>query len=69
MVPELPVLPRRSAYVFVKRPKKIGERLEANYGDEAPEGWGILFEEGFRVHRLLIALLFLYFLATVVWLS
>jgi hypothetical protein len=32
---ELPVL-RHSAYVFVKIPKKIGDKLEHNYGDREP---------------------------------
>jgi hypothetical protein len=64
--PDLPIPPRRSAYVFVKIPKKVGDMLEPNYGDNAPEGWGILFEEGFRIHRLLIALLFLYFAASMI---
>jgi hypothetical protein len=44
--------------------------LEPNYGDGAPEGWGILFEEGFLLHRLLLALLFVSFfhgMAVLVW--
>ena len=71
--PELPIPPRRSMYIFNKILKKAGDMLEPNYGDDsddAPEGWGLLFEEGFRIHRLLIALLFLYFfvsLAVIIW--
>jgi len=56
--------PHSSTYVFVKIPKKIGDRLEPNYGNEAPEGWGIYFEEGFKVHRLLFVVLIFYFFAS-----
>jgi len=56
--PEHPTLPRRSTYVFDKLPKKVGHMLEPNYGDEAPDGWGICFEEGLCVHRLLTVLSF-----------
>jgi hypothetical protein len=52
----------RSAYIFVKIPKKVGELLEYTYDDIAPEGWGLLFEEGFKAHRLLFAILLAYFL-------
>jgi hypothetical protein len=60
----------RSAYVFVKIPKKVGDQLEETYGDTKPAGWGIMFEEGFKVHRLLVVILFFYFvtsMATIIW--
>lgn len=55
----------RSAYVFVKIPKKKGERLGYDFGDSQPEGYGIFFEEKFKVHRLLFAILIAYFLGSV----
>jgi hypothetical protein len=57
--------PPRSAYIFVKILKKVGDILEPNYGDQAPEGWGILFEEGFKVYRLLLVILLFYFLGSI----
>lgn len=32
--------------------------------DGEPEGWGLLIEEGLRIHRLLFAILLLYFLGS-----
>jgi hypothetical protein len=69
---ELQEQPRRSAYIFVKIPKKKGDQLVPNYGDQAPQGWGIMLEEGFKVHRLLIVVLFFYFVnsvAAMIWVS
>lgn len=54
----------RSAYIFVKIPKKVGELLEYTYDDNAPEGWGLFFEEGFKPHRL-FAILLAYFVLSV----
>lgn len=64
--PETQTKDSRSRYVFVKIPKKIGDKLEPNYGNEAPEGYGIYFEEGFRVHRLLFVILLFYFICSIV---
>jgi hypothetical protein len=54
---------RRSKVIYVRIPKKVGQKLRYNYGDDEgseEEGWGILFEEGFKVHRLLFAILIIY---------
>lgn len=72
LIPDLEVQEqvKRSAYVFVKIPKKVGEQLEPTYGDHMPAGWGLVFEEGFKVHRLLVVVLFFYFIvsmAAIIW--
>ena len=43
-----PLQDSRSSYVFLRTPKKLGEQLTPDNRDP-PEGWGIYFEEGFRV--------------------
>ena len=53
----------RSAYVFLRTPKKLGDKLHPDDVDP-PEGWGIYLEEGFRVHHLLIVMLFVYVLSS-----
>ena len=58
---EQPLPQSRSKYVHRKLPKKWGEKLDCNWRDaETPEGWGLLFEENFRVHRLLFFILLIY---------
>jgi hypothetical protein len=67
---ELQEQPRRSAYVFVKIPKKMGDQLDPDYGDQKPQGWGIMLEEGFKIHRLLVVILFFYLItsmAVIIW--
>jgi len=55
----------RSSIIFDKLPKKVGSKLEANDGDKASEGWGVLFEEGLCAHRLhFVCLLCLCFLGS-----
>lgn len=60
-----------SAYIFVKIPKKVGDKVEFDFGDNRPDAYGLLFDERFKVHRLLFYLLLLYFsgsLVVTVWL-
>lgn len=69
---EQPAHQRRSTHVVAATPKKAGPKLVVNFRDDTfPEAWGLEFEEGFRVHRLLFFLLVLYAaasLATIAWL-
>ena len=53
----------RSCYVFSRTPKKKGAKLEPD-DRYPPEGLGMHFEEGFRVHHLFILLLFFYVLGS-----
>lgn len=62
--PDSPIPPNRKKFVFLRTPKRVGDPLDHDYGDNDPEGWGILFEEGFQIHRLLFAILILYFLGS-----
>ena len=64
MDPDKPIPPRRKSFVFLRTPKRVGEPIENSFGDDDPEGWGMLFDEGFQVHRLLIALLAFNFLGS-----
>ena len=53
----------RSSFVFLRMPKKTGERLLAE-NNAPPEGWGLYFEEGFQVHQFFLLILFIYILAS-----
>ena len=61
----------RSRYIIVKIPKKIGQELKFDLGNDDPiPGWGLRFEESFHVHRLLFAILIFYFpisIAVIIW--
>ena len=57
---------RPSSYVFLRTPKKLGEKLLPN-DVNPPEGWGMYFEEGLRVSRLYMFILLLYLLGTLVF--
>ena len=58
---------RRSRYAIVAIPKKKGEKVEPDPGGvKREEVWGLQFEEGFTIHRLLFYLLVLYFLGNIV---
>jgi len=72
---EQPSGQKRSARIYKSIPKKIGDKItftppaenedeDEDEGGESVEGWGILFEEGFRVHRLLTFLLMIYALGS-----
>lgn len=62
-----PTPTKRNRYAIVAIPKKIGDRIEPDLGrDNKEEVWGLLFEEGFAVHRLLFYVLILYFLASLI---
>lgn len=64
--PDKPILPTKKRFVFLRTPKRIGNPLDAKYdGEVDPEGWGMFFEEGFQVHRLLFAFLIFYFFGSV----
>jgi hypothetical protein len=52
-----------SSYVFLRTPKKLGDKLQPD-GEEPPEGWGIYLEESFRVHHLLVLVLLVYGMAS-----
>lgn len=62
--PDRPMPRNRKKFVFLKTPKRVGDPLDQHHGDDDPEGWGMLFEEGFQIHRLLFAILILYFLGS-----
>lgn len=53
----------RSSYVFLRTPKKVGEQLLPD-DENPPEGWGLYFEEGFRIHHFFVILLLFYVLAS-----
>ena len=55
-----------SSYTFLRTPKKLGEKLLPNDVDP-PEGWGMYFEEGLKVSRLFMFILFLYLSGTLVF--
>ena len=58
---------KQKRYAIVAIPKKIGDRIEPDLGgDKREEVWGLLFEEGFAVHRFLFYILILYFLASLI---
>ena len=62
-----PTPAKRNRYAIVAIPKKTGVRIEPDLGrDDKEEVWGLLFEEGFAVHRLLFYVLILYFLASLI---
>ena len=51
---------KRNRYAIVAIPKKIGGEIKPDLGqDDKEEAWGLLFEEGFAVHRLLFYILVL----------
>ena len=50
---------KSSSYVFLRTPKKLGEKLLPNDVDP-PQGWGLYFEEGLRISRLFMFILLLY---------
>jgi hypothetical protein len=62
----------RSRHVYDAIPKKVGDKIQANYRDrKCPEAWGLLFKEKFRLHRLLFFILLVYALTSliiVIWL-
>lgn len=62
--PDRPIPPKRKKFVLRRTPKRVGEPLEHDYSDNDPEGWGIFFDEGFRIHRLLFAIMAFYFLGS-----
>jgi hypothetical protein len=70
-VVELPAVPERQIYIFAKIPKKVGDQLEQDYGNRSvvPEGYGLLFEESFKVHRMLFLILIVYFLGSLGYLT
>lgn len=57
---------RSSSYVLLRTPKKLGEKLLPN-DVNPPEGWGMYFEEGLRMSRLFMFILFLYLSGTLVF--
>lgn len=57
---------RSSSYVLLRTPKQLGEKLLPN-DVNLPERWGMYFEEGLRMSRLFMFVLFLYLLATLVF--
>lgn len=54
----------RKKFIFLRTPKRVGNPLDHDYGNNDPEGWGMFFEEGFQIHRLLFAILIFYFLGS-----
>ncbi|KAI4200158.1 MAG: hypothetical protein LQ350_004119 [Teloschistes chrysophthalmus] len=54
----------RSSYVYLRTPKKLGDKLIPD-DEDPPEAWGLYFEEGFAVHHFLVVILFIYILATI----
>ena len=54
------------SYILLRTPKKLGEKLLPNDVDP-PEGWGMYFEEGLKVSRLFMFILFLYLSGTLVF--
>ncbi|KIN06999.1 hypothetical protein OIDMADRAFT_139712 [Oidiodendron maius Zn] len=69
---EQPHRQARTRYIHARLPKRAGAKTAVTWRDtDAPEAWGVLFEEAFHVHRLLFFLLIIYSafsLVMVVWL-
>lgn len=51
---EQPADQKRSTRIFAATPKKVGSKLQVHFRDNThPEAWGLEFQEGFHVHRVL----------------
>ena len=58
---------KRNRYAIVAIPKKIGDKIKSDLGqNDKEEMWGLLFEKGFAVHRLLFYILMLYFVVNLI---
>ena len=57
---------RSCSYIFLRTPKKLGEKLLSD-DVNPPEGWGMHIEEGLKVGRLFMLILLLYLSGTLVF--